>query len=80
MVVGLLLRGGPEMDTKSEGAVLPPFPMTRRESREASLYRGCPPRSNREPRCEMCGADVIATHCKRICLKCGFMTGCSEGI
>jgi hypothetical protein len=34
----------------------------------------------REPRCEMCGSVVIATHCKRICLHCGFMTGCSEGI
>ena len=30
--------------------------------------------------CEMCGAPVIAHHCKRICLRCGFMTGCSEGI
>jgi hypothetical protein len=34
----------------------------------------------REPRCEMCGHAVIASHCKRICLHCGFMTGCSEGI
>jgi len=33
-----------------------------------------------DPRCEMCGAAVIASHCKRICLRCGFMTGCSEGI
>ena len=30
--------------------------------------------------CEMCGTPVIASHCKRICLRCGFMTGCSEGI
>jgi hypothetical protein len=30
--------------------------------------------------CEMCGAPVIANHSKRICLRCGFMTGCSEGI
>jgi len=30
--------------------------------------------------CEMCGAPVIANHCKTICLRCGFMTGCSEGI
>ena len=28
----------------------------------------------------MCGAPVIASHCKRICLRCGFMTGCSEGL
>jgi hypothetical protein len=27
----------------------------------------------------MCGAEVIESHCKRICLRCGFMTGCSEG-
>ena len=30
--------------------------------------------------CEICGAPVVAYHCKRICLRCGFMTGCSEGI
>lgn len=30
--------------------------------------------------CEMCGSPVVASHCKRTCLKCGFMTGCSEGI
>lgn len=30
--------------------------------------------------CEMCGTPVIANHCKKICLRCGFMTGCSEGI
>ncbi len=68
------------MGTKDEGIVLPPFPSTHRDLREAAIQRGRPPRSVREPRCEMCGADVIATHCKRICLKCGFMTGCSEGI
>jgi hypothetical protein len=28
----------------------------------------------------MCGRAVIAVHYQRICLKCGFMTGCSEGI
>ena len=37
-------------------------------------------RGRLELRCEMCGAPVIASHCKRICLRCGFMTGCSEGI
>jgi len=40
-----------------------------------------PPAELRESlECEMCGAPVIANHCKRICLRCGFMTGCSEGI
>jgi hypothetical protein len=38
------------------------------------------PREAGEPRCEMCSAPVVASHCKRICLRCGFMTGCSEGI
>jgi hypothetical protein len=38
------------------------------------------PRDAGELRCEMCGAPVIESHCKRICLRCGFMTGCSEGI
>lgn len=33
-----------------------------------------------EPACEMCGSPVVAHHCKRICRRCGFMTGCSEGI
>jgi hypothetical protein len=28
----------------------------------------------------MCGAPIVAYHCRRICLRCGFMTGCSEGI
>ena len=68
------------MDGKNEGVALPPFPLSSGELREVPLGRGRAPRSSREPRCEMCGADVIATHCKRICLKCGFMTGCSEGI
>jgi hypothetical protein len=57
------------MDVKSEGLVFPPVPLVRSEARETS-----------EPRCEMCGAEVVASHCKRICLRCGFMTGCSEGV
>ena len=47
------------------------------EKRPAPLYLSFDPR---DPRCEMCGHPVIATHCKRICLTCGFMTGCSEGL
>ena len=64
---------------KEEGVLFTPLPVERdipetpkvklRLSREAS-----------EPLCEMCGHRVIAAHCKRICLHCGFMTGCSEGI
>lgn len=68
------------MDIKSEGPVFPPVPLFRGRSREAEgrKVRGLP--DGGEPRCEMCGHEVIATHCKRICLRCGFMTGCSEGI
>jgi hypothetical protein len=58
------------MDGKSEGLVFPPVPLVPAPVREGSGA----------PRCEMCGAEVIASHCKRICLRCGFMTGCSEGV
>jgi len=62
-----------------EGAVFSPMPMLEgaslREKRPA-----LPSREPKEPLCEMCGHTVIATHCKRICVRCGFMTGCSEGI
>ena len=66
------------MNVKSEGWALPPFPLWEKREEEGILA----PQQVRagEPRCEMCGAVVIATHCKRICLRCGFMTGCSEGI
>ena len=64
---------------KSEGAVFPPIPVPRQlRDSGAPVYRV--QRDGSDPRCEMCGAPVLATHCKRICLKCGFMTGCSEGI
>jgi hypothetical protein len=39
-----------------------------------------PVRDHKDLPCEMCGTQVVAYHCKRICLRCGFMTGCSEGI
>ncbi|HYU43493.1 MAG TPA: hypothetical protein VEQ84_15195 [Vicinamibacteria bacterium] len=66
------------MDLK-EGAVFPPVPVTHKRVREAVRPGVFLPRDG-EPRCEMCGSSVIASHCKRICLRCGFMTGCSEGI
>jgi hypothetical protein len=64
---------------KDEGVVFSPVPMAPpvAEKRERRLYLSPHPA---DPRCEMCGHPVIATHCKRICLHCGFMTGCSEGI
>ena len=64
---------------KSEGAVFSPIPVARQlRDAGAPVYRVRP--ESTDPRCEMCGAAVLATHCKRICLKCGFLTGCSEGI
>jgi hypothetical protein len=65
---------------KREGPMFAPLPLSRAASREASGRAARMPREDSEPRCEMCGASVIATHCKRICPRCGFMTGCSEGI
>jgi hypothetical protein len=64
------------MEAKTEGAAFQqvPVPQSRpSETRILSLKAD-------EPPCEMCGSDVVAYHCKRICLRCGFMTGCSEGI
>jgi hypothetical protein len=68
------------MDIKTEGAVVPPLPLVRGLAREAANHGARVLRDGTEPRCEMCGHEVIAAHCKRICLRCGFMTGCSEGI
>ena len=64
---------------KREGVATRPMPIVRHAQRDVGL-RGARLASSGEPRCEMCGAVVIASHFKRICLKCGFMTGCSEGI
>ena len=67
------------MDEKIEGAALPPLPVA--DPRVARARRA--PSLARDARllpCEMCGSAVVAYHCKRICLRCGFMTGCSEGI
>ena len=58
------------METKNEGAAFPPLPLARPRLREAAL-RGPLPQAA-DPPCEMCGAPVIASHCKRICLRCGF--------
>jgi hypothetical protein len=64
---------------KSEGVVFAPVPVVRDlPERPRPVVRLS--REAQDPRCEMCGHSVIATHCKRICLHCGFMTGCSEGI
>ncbi len=75
--------GGPgrsrQSHAKSEGVATKPMPIVQRAQRDVALGR-VRLASAGEPRCEMCGAAVIASHCERICPKCGFMTGCSEGI
>ena len=77
MAVGLLLREG-NVETKREGPAFRPVPVA-----EVRVERKRRPQSQRdagELPCEICGAPIIAYQCKRICLRCGFMTGCSEGI
>ena len=67
------------MEHKREGVAFPPVPLSEILPRETAGRGGRLPQ-DADPRCEMCGATVIASHCKRICLRCGFMSGCSEGI
>jgi hypothetical protein len=68
------------MESKHEGAAFPPVPSSQGPTRGAAKLGPRVLREGVEPRCEMCGHEVIAAHCKRICLRCGFMTGCSEGL
>ena len=63
---------------KQEGPVFPPLSLARLPLGETGRTRRAS--EEHEPRCEMCGSAVITSHCKRICLKCGFLTGCSEGL
>jgi hypothetical protein len=65
---------------KSEGIAFPPMPVAPGRLRTFTPRGPRPRRDLAEVPCEMCGASVIAYHCKRLCLRCGFMTGCSEGI
>ena len=67
------------MDMKSEGAAFPPVPSQKARPKDTVRGAGFSKDGGELP-CEMCGAQVVAYHCKRICLRCGFMTGCSEGI
>ena len=65
---------------KSEGIAFPPVPVAPARRGTVTLRGPLPVRDNQDLPCEMCGTPVVAYHCKRICLRCGFMTGCSEGI
>jgi hypothetical protein len=68
------------MEMKREGPVFPPVPLVRGPLSEAAHHGARVLKDATDPRCEMCGSSIVLTHCKRICLRCGFMTGCSEGI
>ena len=68
------------MKLKEEGALFPPVPVPSRRPSDQQHQGSKVVRGRGEPPCEMCGTPVIVTHCKRICVRCGFMTGCSEGI
>ena len=68
------------MSVKDEGPVLPQVPYAKSAVGEAASRSARSLRDAADARCEMCGSPVITSHCKRICLKCGFLTGCSEGI
>ena len=65
---------------KSEGIAFPPVPVAPGRLRVFTSRGPRPARDKEDLPCEMCGSSVVAYHCKRICLRCGFMTGCSEGI
>jgi hypothetical protein len=65
---------------KSEGIAFPPVPVAPGRRRTVTVRGPLPMRDHKDLPCEMCGTPVVAYHCKRICLRCGFMTGCSEGI
>ncbi|HXK12512.1 MAG TPA: hypothetical protein VMT70_22935 [Vicinamibacteria bacterium] len=67
------------MDEKREGPALPPLPVAFPSVSRARRGPFLPGDAGELP-CEVCGAAVVAYQCKRICLHCGFMTGCSEGI
>ena len=68
------------MEGNDEGPMFPPLPLAPKQDGEAVRPGRRLAAEAADARCEMCGAPVVAAHCKRICLKCGFMTGCSEGI
>jgi len=67
------------VEAKREGPAFRPMPVADPNGGRARR-EGKSQRDAGELPCEMCGAEIVAYHCKRICLHCGFMTGCSEGV
>jgi hypothetical protein len=68
------------MQIKDEGLVFPPFPAGRPRAPQLARRGMRAQADSWKPRCEMCGSNLIASHDKRVCVKCGFMTGSSEEI
>jgi hypothetical protein len=74
-----MVREEGTMHVKKEGPLFAQLPLVRPPQAQVAA----PGRQLRPvglPRCEMCGSAVIAGQHKRICLRCGFLTGCPEGI
>jgi hypothetical protein len=62
---------------KREGIVFRPLYVP---GKMRSTNRVPPVRVQEGPPCEMCGSQVISMHCRRVCTRCGFLTGQAEGI
>lgn len=67
------------MDEKCEGLAFPPLPVGDPRVRRARRGPFVSSSAGALP-CAMCGAPVVEHHSKRICLRCGFMAGCPEGV
>jgi len=60
------------MDNREEGMVFHPVPAPSRTTLRTQHS------SHGELRCEMCGSSVYTSHDNRICLQCGYITGCDD--
>jgi hypothetical protein len=64
---------------KSEGVAFPPvFVSSNRLAKTGGGAARLEPPAGTP--CEMCGARLVAAHCKSICLRCGFLAGCGGGL
>ena len=71
-----------EESRKLEGVAFIPIPVRSlvRVVEGKDLGQMLSQQMDRDLPCELCGAQVVAYNCNRVCLACGFMTGCSNGI